>query len=456
MSAPRSLPAGPLVAFYGDDFTGSSAAMEALAFAGLETVLFLDPPTPERLSAFGHCRGIGIAGVARSRSPAWMDEHLPPIFAGLKALGAPVFHYKVCSTFDSAPQIGSIGRAAEIGARIFEGWIPLVVGEPGMGRFQSFGHLFALAHGRGYRLDRHPVMARHPVTPMDEADLGRHLARQTDLPIGLVDFVAMKRGAGDAALDAALAEGAAIVSIDVMDAQTLEEAGRLLWQRGGQPCFAIGSQGVEAALVAHWRAAGLLPAAPALASPGAVAQIAVVSGSVSPVTARQIATAQQRGFAPIRLAAERAVDARAWDSEIESATGRALAALAEGQSPLVFSAQGPDDPAVARLREAVAVAGLTTETVNDRIGAALGTILDRVLREARLSRAVISGGDTSSHAAARLGIDALTAIAPVAPGAPLCRAHAPEPERDGLELVLKGGQVGGDDVFDAVRRGAAA
>ncbi len=456
MSALRPLPAGPLVAFYGDDFTGSSAAMEALAFAGLETVLFLAPPTPERLAAFRHCRGIGIAGVARSRSPAWMDEHLPPIFAGLKALAAPVFHYKVCSTFDSAPHIGSIGRAAEIGARLYEGWIPLIVGEPGMGRFQSFGHLFALAHGRGYRLDRHPVMARHPVTPMDDADLGRHLARQTQLPIGLVDFVAMKRGAGDAALDAALAERAAIVSIDVMDAQTLEEAGRLLWQRGGRPCFAIGSQGVEAALVAHWRAAGLLPAAPAMASPGAVAQIAVVSGSVSPVTARQIATAQERGFAPIRIAAERAVDARAWESEIETATHRALAALAEGQSPLVFSAQGPDDPAVARLREAVAVAGLTIEAVNDRIGAALGTILDRVLRETRLTRAVISGGDTSSHAAAQLGIDALTAIAPMAPGSPLCRAHAPQPERDGLELVLKGGQVGGDDFFDAVRHGGAA
>jgi uncharacterized protein YgbK (DUF1537 family) len=456
VSATRPLPAGPLVAFYGDDFTGSSASMEALAFAGLETVLFLAPPTAERLSAFRHCRGIGIAGVARSRSPAWMDEHLPPIFAGLKGLGAPILHYKVCSTFDSAPHIGSIGRAAEIGARLFDGWIPLVVGEPGMGRFQSFGHLFALAHGRGYRLDRHPVMARHPVTPMDEADLGRHLARQTDLPIGLVDFVAMKRGAGDAALDAALAERAAIVSIDVMDAQTLEEAGRLLWQRGARPCFAIGSQGVEAALVAHWRAEGLLPAAPALASPGAVAQIAVVSGSVSPVTARQIATAQERGFAPIRIAPEHAVDSRAWESEIEIATQRALAALAEGQSPLVFSAQGPDDPAVARLRQAVAVAGLAIEAVNDRIGAALGTILDRVLRETRLTRAVISGGDTSSHAAAQLGIDALTAIAPMAPGSPLCRAHAPQPERDGLELVLKGGQVGGDDFFDAVRHGGAA
>ena len=56
-------------------------------------------------------------------------------------------------------------------------------------------------------------MSRHPVTPMDEADLGRHLARQTEKPIGLVDFVAMKRGQGDAQLARALAEGARIVSL---------------------------------------------------------------------------------------------------------------------------------------------------------------------------------------------------------------------------------------------------
>ncbi len=47
------LPEGPLVAFYGDDFTGSSASMEVLAFAGLPTVLFLEPPTPARLAQFG-------------------------------------------------------------------------------------------------------------------------------------------------------------------------------------------------------------------------------------------------------------------------------------------------------------------------------------------------------------------------------------------------------------------
>jgi len=37
-----ALPDGLLLSFYGDDFTGSSAA----------TVLFLDLPTPERLARF--------------------------------------------------------------------------------------------------------------------------------------------------------------------------------------------------------------------------------------------------------------------------------------------------------------------------------------------------------------------------------------------------------------------
>ncbi|HPG04994.1 MAG TPA: four-carbon acid sugar kinase family protein, partial [Rhodoblastus sp.] len=78
MSA-RRLPAGPLIAFYGDDFTGSSASMEATAFAGVESVLFLSPPTTERLSDFAGYRVIGVAGVARAQSPEWMDEHLPPV-----------------------------------------------------------------------------------------------------------------------------------------------------------------------------------------------------------------------------------------------------------------------------------------------------------------------------------------------------------------------------------------
>ena len=49
-----------LLAFYGDDFTGSTDAMEALALSGLRTVLFLSAPTPEFLARkFPDLRCIG-------------------------------------------------------------------------------------------------------------------------------------------------------------------------------------------------------------------------------------------------------------------------------------------------------------------------------------------------------------------------------------------------------------
>jgi uncharacterized protein YgbK (DUF1537 family) len=171
------LPQGPLIAWYGDDFTGSAATMEALTFAGLPAALFFDIPRPEQLARFPGLRGIGIAGIARSQPPGWMRTHLPPIFASLRDSGAPLIHYKICSTFDSSPATGSIGAAIDIGHDMFgNGWIPLITAAPAIHRYQAFGNLFATVAGTGYRLDRHPTMSRHPVTPMHEADLGRHLA----------------------------------------------------------------------------------------------------------------------------------------------------------------------------------------------------------------------------------------------------------------------------------------
>jgi uncharacterized protein YgbK (DUF1537 family) len=452
--AAQGLPQGPLLAFYGDDFTGASASMEVLAFAGLPTVLFLNPPSEERLAAFRSHRAIGIAGTARSRSPAWMDEHLPPVFRLLESLGAPVLHYKVCSTFDSSPEIGSIGRAADIAIGLLRpSWAPMVVADPGMGRYQSFGHLFAMAGNAGYRLDRHPTMSRHPSTPMHESDLGRHLARQTDRGIGLVDFVAMKRGGGDQQLEQALAAGAEIVSIDVLDRETLVEAGRLIWERAGRPVFGLGSQGFEAALVAYWQTSGSLPAAAQTEPPGGVARMACVSGSVSPATADQVAFALAHGFDGIRLDVARVVDDPAWDAEIGRATQAALDSVGRGRDPLVYTAAGPDDPAVAVFLETTRTAGLAPEMVNERLGSGLGRILKSVIQEAGLTRAVISGGDTSGRAASMLGIDALTAIAPLDPGSPLCRAHAPNGGLDGLQIALKGGQVGRPDFFVAAKQG---
>jgi uncharacterized protein YgbK (DUF1537 family) len=455
MSAAPSLPDGPLVAFYGDDFTGSSAAMEITAFAGLSTVLFLNQPGPQRLAQFADHRVIGIAGVARSQSPEWMDRNLPPVFETLRSLRAAIAHYKVCSTFDSAPHVGSIGRAIDIGVPILGGsWQPVIVGDPGMGRYQAFGYLFATANGVGYPLHEHPTMSRHPITPMDDANLGRHLAKQTTKKIGLVDFVTMKAGEASRRLAEELSSGGQIVLLDALDRETLVEAGRLVWNHRGERLFGIGSQGFEAALVAYWHSVGLLPKESRQFRASPVSRIACVSGSVSPITAAQIAFAVGNGFAPIRLDATRAVDESSWRNELARAAEQALAVLGEGRDPLVFTATGPDDPAVKALRTAIATAGVPSESVNGRIGAGLGFVLGRVLREAKLTRAVISGGDTSGHAASTLGVYALSAVAPVAPGSPLCRAHA-DTELEGLEIALKGGQVGKPDFFCAVKRGGA-
>src|SRR5215470_14943556 len=125
-----------LLTWYGDDFTGSTDVLEMLSLHGLASVLFLERPGAELLDRFAHYRAFGLAGSSRSRSPEWMDEHLPPACEWLASLGAPICHYKVCSTFDSSPQVGSIGRALEIGQRLFgTPCVPIIAGAPALGRY---------------------------------------------------------------------------------------------------------------------------------------------------------------------------------------------------------------------------------------------------------------------------------------------------------------------------------
>jgi uncharacterized protein YgbK (DUF1537 family) len=47
-------------------------------------------------------------------SPAEMDRELEPILRALWLAGAPLLQYKVCSTFDSAPEVGSIGHVIDM------------------------------------------------------------------------------------------------------------------------------------------------------------------------------------------------------------------------------------------------------------------------------------------------------------------------------------------------------
>ena len=404
-----------LVSYCGDDFTGSTDVMEALAAHAVRTVLFTRIPNDEAFAPFADFDAIGLATTSRSQTPQWMDEHLPQAFAWLKSLNARFCHYKVCSTFDSSPSIGNIGRATEIGLRIFEQKrVALVIGAPQLKRYTFAGHLFADFRGQTCRIDRHPVMSVHPVTPMDESDLLMHLARQANVPVDI---------------------------IDVHDQATQVMAGAALCNLPPESLpFVVGSSGVEYALMAALQK-GRSAAFPLVAP---VTQLLVVSGSVSPTTERQIAFAAANGFTalaadPLELAQGRS----------DAVLGDARAVLTRGGSPLIYTASGTASDR-----------GEALNTLPDgRVGLAraLGRLAARLIREFSLKRLVIAGGDTSSHALSALNIHALTTRFPLldTPGSPLCTAHSVNPEFNGLELAMKGGQVGRDDYFVRLKEGVA-
>ena len=458
-----------LMSFYGDDFTGSTDVLEALTLAGVKTVLFLRSPSADARAAFADVDALGIAGTGRSLSPEAMDEVLPPLFTELAALSAPISHYKTCSTFDSSPEVGSIGRALDLGQEVFHSpFVPLVGGVPRFGRYCVFGNVFARAgvgsDGAPFRLDRHPTMSAHPVTPMNESDLRVHLGQQTSKSFALFDVLQYGRdeSARSARLDELLAEGPDVVLFDLLESEQLAKAGRLIWDRASRetPLFAIGGSGIQYALLAHWREIGLLEPEQPPAPLASASQVLAVSGSCSPVTERQIREADASGYAVVALDTAGLVDPDRSAAAREEAALQANRHLAEGRSVLLHSCLGSRDPRITATHEALASRGMNAADARLQVARLLGTEIGETLRtlleRSGVRRVVVAGGDTSGHVAAALGIEALEMVAPLAPGGPLCRAYAPGGEFDGIEIAFKGGQVGRPDYFATALNGEVA
>ncbi len=453
------------LAFYGDDFTGSTDALEVLAFAGLRCALFLGPPSRDALNSLGGYDAIGVAGDSRGMSPAEMDESLPPIFQALAKLGAGLVHYKVCSTFDSSPSVGSIGRAMEIARRTFgAATIPIVAGTPALARYCAFGNLFARSGTDGitYRIDRHPIMSLHPVTPMDEADLAIHLGRQTWMPIGkfTLPHFTLDRPALHAEFAALAGKGSDALVIDTTEKAHLTEVGGMLLARADavHPSFVVGSSGVEYALTQWWAEHGAsAKTSNDFRSFEPVRNVLAVSGSASALSSQQIDAAIEAGFESIAVDASALVDdARSHEVSAEIA-GVAIASLAQGKSVILHTARGPDDPRIEALIESLVARGDTREQARHGggrlLGMRLGEIVQKILEAVPLRRLLLSGGDTSSQITRVLAPAALEIEARLSPGAPLCRVISDKAHLAQLQIALKGGQMGDASFFVRALRG---
>lgn len=450
-----------LLAYYGDDFTGSTDVMEALTWNGVRTVLFLEPPTAELLaSRFAGIGALGVAGISRSLPPDEMERELNPVFAALAGYNSRIVHYKVCSTFDSSPAIGSIGRAMDIGAAVFgeQSVVPLLVGVPSLQRYTVFGQHFAAVGGTAYRLDRHPTMSCHPMTPMDEADLLRHLARQTSRSSALLDILDLE---GDSErlrerLKLRLADRPGVLLFDVLDQPRLQAAGELIWELAEQGSrFVVGSSGIEYALAAHWQQQGIASRSEQAQRPsvGRASAMLAVSGSCSPVTETQIRYALDHGFTGIEADVPRLLHPDTAAAERGALLAQVEAVAAQGGTPLVYTALGSADEQIGRARRQLEQAGLAASDTGRLIGQQLGQLAREFAERHPLPRLLVAGGDTSGYVMRELGLYALEALQPIAPGGPLCVCYADNPQFDGLQIALKGGQVGQEDFFLRVLEG---
>ena len=419
--------------WYGDDFTGATDTLAAWAERGRRAMLFMGVPGPAQLAAAGSLDAIGIAGATRSMAPEEAAIELDAAGRFFAAQGVEILHYKCCSTFDSAPQVGNIGAAVRTLRPHFPNpLVSIVGGQPNLGRYCLFGTLFAAAGAGGevYRIDRHPTMSVHPVTPMGEADLRKHFAKQGLNNIGLIDYRAYESCRAAASLDACLAMQPDAVLFDVVRAEDLPVIGRLVMAHSAHGAMLIvgGSSVAQALCAAADEASGADDALVAIETqPARDGPVLALVGSLSPVTRAQVAAA--RGYVRIDVDPSRLIG----DASYAGALHDKARDLLRAQHVMFVTEHRSAAPTQAR-----------------EAAVATGALLRALTAEVRLSRLIVAGGDTSSHAVSSLNIWGLSYRAPMGPGVPLCSVHSDDPRLDGLDIVLKGGQMGSSDFFEAV------
>ncbi len=456
------------LSYYGDDFTGSTDVMESLALNGIPTALFLQAPEKEEILNFRLKAGIGartgmnrlkafgVAGIARSWSPEQMDRYLPRIFESIGKIPSDFFQYKICSTFDSSARIGSIGHATDIALRYFPSpFVPLLVGAPFLNRFVVFGNLFARVVDTTYRLDRHPTMSTHPVTPMNESDLRRHLALQSNRTVDLLDIFSLDGAYGsvESIFRRQMDNEDHFLLFDTLTVNHLYTIGQLLIEgKSNRTQLIVGASGADYALAFHLQKLGLIEKPSSLPSVGKAERMVIAAGSCSPTTAAQIEYMESLGHTGIRINSLRLIRPPERELEIKDAFHRAIKALSEGKVPILYTAKGPNDPLVQSTREQLQQNGEESKTGHYLAGAQ-GRIIKQLIDKLGRLRVVVAGGDTSGYVSRSLEIYALETLCPIAPGAPLCVAHSKDARFDGLQIALKGGQNGIEKYFASILEG---
>ena len=405
-----------------DDFTGATDLANNLVRAGMRVVQAIGVPAqPLDVEA----DAVVVALKSRTIAPQEAVAQSLAALRWLQAQGARQIYFKYCSTFDSTAR-GNIGPVTE--ALMDALGCDFAIATPAFPdnhRTVFKGHLFV-----GDALLDESGMQNHPLTPMTDPNLVRVLQAQSRRKVGLIDYRAVAQGeaAIRARMESLRAEGAGLAIVDAVSNDDLLRLGPALKD---QPLVTAGS-GVAIGLPANF---GLAPSPQAAALPPATGLRAVVSGSCSLATNRQVMDFIRAGrpalpLDPLRIAAgvDVASEALAWAEPL----------LAAGPV-LLYSTADPNAVKSVQGRLGVEEAGAMVErTIAD---------IARGLVERGVRQLVVAGGETSGACVQALGIAQMKIGAQIDPGVPWCHAHAAAAGGVGMHLTLKSGNFGTDDFF---------
>ncbi|RZJ25352.1 MAG: four-carbon acid sugar kinase family protein [Haliea sp.] len=431
-----------------DDFTGATDLANNLVRAGMRVVQTIGVPSGP-LDA--DVDAVVVALKSRTVPAAQAVSESLAALAWLQQQGAQQIYFKYCSTFDSTAE-GNIGPVTDaLMDALGTGFTIATPAFPDNQRTVFKGYLFV-----GDVLLNESGMQNHPLTPMRDANLVRVLQAQTKRRVGLIDHRTVARG--EAAVREQMAQLQANgIGVAVVDAVSNEDLLRLGPAWKGLPLVTAGS-GVAIGLPANF---GISPSDQASRLPSARGLRAVVSGSCSLATNRQVQDFIRQGHPamaidPLRLASGTDVvsEVLAWAEPL----------LARGPV-LVYSTDHSDAVKAVQGKMGVAEAGALVERT---LAAAARGLVALGVRQL-----VVAGGETSGACVQALGITQMQIGPQIDPGVPWCHTVLPPRSAlrvpaappggvadlgaarrssglsgdDGLHLTLKSGNFGTDDFF---------
>ena len=411
-----------------DDFTGATDLANNLVRAGMRAIQTIGIPTQPLRS------DVDVVVIAlKSRTIPVADAVAQSLAAlhWLQAQGAKQIYFKYCSTFDSTSE-GNIGPVTEaLMQAMGTNFTIATPAFPDNGRTVFKGHLFV-----GDVLLNESGMQHHPLTPMTDPNLVRVMQSQCASSVGLIDFktVAQGQAAILSRIDVLKSQGCRIAIVDALSNDDLLRLGPALRD---MPLLTAGS-GVAIALPANF---GLQPTPNTSALPSLQGMQAVIAGSCSSATQKQVAHFKAQGLPTLALDPIRLVqDDAAYAAVVSEALAWAKSHLTQGAetiSPvLIYSTASPESVKATQAQYGAQVVG-------DRVEHALASIAQG-LHQLGVGQLVVAGGETSGACVQALGITQLQIGQQIDPGVPWCYAHT---DARGLHITLKSGNFGSEDFF---------